>query len=90
MKRLSALEVRKKFGSVLDLVAQQRVPVTITRGGKPLVVMISADEYQAMKGGRQAQLGLAIERVSEWRARHARRLRGVNVVRLVRESRNER
>lgn len=90
MRRLSALEVRKKFGSVLDLVAQKRVPVTITRGDKPLVVMIPADEYQAMKGGRQAQLGLAIERVSEWRARHARRLRGVNVARLVRQSRNER
>lgn len=90
MKRLSALEVRKKFGSVLDLVAQKRVPVTITRGGKPLVVMISADEYQAMKGGRQARLGLAIERVAEWRARHARRLRGVNAVRLVRESRDGR
>jgi prevent-host-death family protein len=53
MKRLSALEVRKKFGSVLDLVAQKRVPVTITRGDKPLVVMIPADEYQAMKGERR-------------------------------------
>lgn len=90
MKRLSALEVRKKFGSVLDLVAQQRIPVTITRGEKALVVMIPADEYEAMTRGRGARLGLAIERVAEWRARHARRLRGVNVVRLLRESRDER
>lgn len=90
MRRISALEVRKKFGSVLDLVAERRVPVTITRGAKALVVMVPADEYETMKGGRQARLGLAIERVADWRARHARQLRRVNVVRLVRESRDER
>jgi prevent-host-death family protein len=42
MKSLSALEVRKKFGGVLDMVTKDRVPVTICRANKPLAVLVPA------------------------------------------------
>lgn len=87
MRTLSALEVRKRFGSVLDLVAEKRIPVTIVRGGKRLVVMMPADEYEARTAGRTARLRLVVEKLDAWKKRQARSLRGLDTVRLVRESR---
>jgi prevent-host-death family protein len=90
MRTVSALEVRKKFGSILDLVAERRVPVAITRGNRRLVVMVPAEEYEARRLGREARLRLATEKISSWKRRHARQLRGVNPARLVREIRDAR
>jgi prevent-host-death family protein len=54
MKSITALDLRKKPGSILDAVAEKHEPVTITRANKPLAVIISADEYQdkVLKGDR--------------------------------------
>ena len=90
MKTLSALDVRKRFGAVLDLVAEKRVPVTIVRGSRPLVVMLPADEYEARTAGRASRLRLAVERMDAWKQDQARTLRGLDAVRLVRESRDRR
>ncbi|MFU8833162.1 MAG: type II toxin-antitoxin system Phd/YefM family antitoxin [Wenzhouxiangella sp.] len=44
MKTFTALEAKNRFGQVID--AAQREPVTITRQGRPSVVILSAEEYQ--------------------------------------------
>ncbi|MFU8833365.1 MAG: type II toxin-antitoxin system Phd/YefM family antitoxin [Wenzhouxiangella sp.] len=44
MKTFTALEAKNRFGQVID--AAQREPVTVTRQGRPSVVILSADEYQ--------------------------------------------
>lgn len=46
MKTLSALDLRKKLGEVLDTVAQSKERVMISRANKPLAVIISVDEYE--------------------------------------------
>ena len=46
MKTVTALDLRKKLGSVLNSVAENHEAVTITRANKPLAVIISPDEYQ--------------------------------------------
>ena len=43
MKRITALEAKTRFGEVLD--AAQRQPVSITRNGRPSVVVLSAESY---------------------------------------------
>jgi len=43
----SATEVRKDFFDILDQVERSGVPYTITKGGKPVVVMMSAEEYES-------------------------------------------
>ena len=43
MKSVTALEAKNRFGEVLE--AAQRQPVSITRNGRPSVVMISAESY---------------------------------------------
>ncbi len=90
MKTMSALEVRKRFGSVLDLVAKKRIPVTISRANRPLAVLVPADEYQARNSGRESRLRLTAEKIAEWKKLHARKLKGIDVVRLLRESREQR
>ncbi len=89
MKTMSALEVRKKFGSVLDMVSKKRIPVTISRANKPLAVLVPAQDYKARNTGRETRLRLASEKILEWKKLHARKLKGVNAVKLLRESREE-
>ncbi len=90
MKTMSALEVRKKFGSVLDMVSKKGIPVTISRANKPLAVLGPAQDYKARNAGREAHLRLAAEKIVEWKKAHAHKLKGVNAVKLLRESREER
>ena len=90
MKTLSALEVRKKFGSVLDLVNTKRVPVTICRANKPLAVLIPADEYKSKHSGREHRLRLTAEHIAEWKRRHQIKLRGIDTTKLLRQSREGR
>ncbi|MFP4209392.1 MAG: type II toxin-antitoxin system Phd/YefM family antitoxin [Wenzhouxiangella sp.] len=44
MKSFTALEAKNRFGQVIE--AAQREPVTVTRQGRPSVVIVSAEEYQ--------------------------------------------
>ena len=91
MKTLNALTVRKRFGSVLDEVVRTREPITITRGNRPLVVLVPAEDYRAgLDGGREIRLRRAAERVAVWRRRHAAHLAKLDPVDLVRRSRASR
>ena len=90
MKTLSALEVRKKFGAVLDMVTKDRVPVTICRANKPLAVLVPAEDYQSENSGRGQRLRLAAEKIAEWKSRHAKKLKGIDTTKLLRQSRAER
>lgn len=47
METLTALEARVRFGDLL--IKSQKGPVQITRSGKPVSVMISADDYEMME-----------------------------------------
>ena len=90
MKTLSAIEVRQKFGSILDMVSKKRIPVTICRANKPLAVLVPAEDYLSRNMGRESRLRLAAERIAEWKNLHAGKLRGVNSLQLLRASRQER
>ncbi len=92
MKTLTALDLRKKLGSVLDSVAQKHEPVTITRANKPLAVIISADEYQekVMKGDRGRKLKELSARMDAWKKEHRKATATVDVVKAIREARERR
>lgn len=90
MKTLTALEVRKKFGSVLDMVAKKHIHVAISRANRALAVLVPADEYQARNSGRERRLRLAAERIEEWKKLNAPKLKGIHAVKLLRKSREER
>lgn len=90
MKTLTALEVRKKFGSVLDMVAKKHIHVAISRANQTLAVMIPADEYRVRNIGREKRLRLAAGKIDEWKELNAAGLKRIDTVKLLRESREQR
>jgi prevent-host-death family protein len=89
MKTVTALMLRKRLGQVLDEVAAGGEPVLITRGNRPLVVLVAAERYRAAGAERRDRLEAAAARVAEWRARYGRG-RGLDPVALVRKDRDAR
>lgn len=49
MSTFSALEAKNRLGQILD--AAQREPVTITRHGRPVVVVLAVQDYEALVAG---------------------------------------
>jgi prevent-host-death family protein len=47
MQTLSASDAKREFGEVLIKV--QKSPVRVTRNGKPIAVVLSDSDYQALK-----------------------------------------
>jgi prevent-host-death family protein len=90
MKTLSALEFRRKFGSVLDLVARDREPVTICRANKPMAVLVPADEFAGDRSRRSARLERTLAKLADWRRCHRRQVSRLDSIQLLRESREER
>ena len=92
MKTVTALDLRKKLGSVLNAVAEKHEPVTITRANKPLAVIMSAEEYQdkAVKGDRGRKLKELSARMDTWKTEHRKETARIDVVKAVRETRDRR
>ena len=90
MKTMTALEVRKSFGRVLDIVAKEHTSVVISRANKPLAVMIPIDEYQARNSSRENRIRLTIEKIGEWKKRRQHALKKVDPVKALRDIRENR
>jgi prevent-host-death family protein len=63
MKSVTALEAKNRFGEVLE--TAQRQPVSITRNGRPSVVMISAESYQRRQRMARERLRQSLQRAGE-------------------------
>ena len=92
MKTVTALNLRKKLGSVLNSVAEKHEPVTITRANKPLAVIISADDYQekVLKSDRGHKLKELSLRMNAWKREHRKETARIDVVKSIREMRERR
>jgi prevent-host-death family protein len=55
MTEMTALDAKNRFGRLIELV--QRAPVTITRNGRPSVVVMSADTYERRRKAAACRLG---------------------------------
>ena len=51
-RTVTATEARVHFGELLRRVVEERTPVVVERGGKPLVVVLSVDEYERLRAGQ--------------------------------------
>ena len=68
MKSMTALEAKNRFGEVME--AAQRQPVSITRNGRPSVVIISAESYARRQRVARERLRQAMQRAGEYAAAH--------------------
>jgi len=62
MTEMTALDAKNRFGHLMELA--QRAPVTITRNGRPSVVVMSADAYERRRKGAARQLGEVMDRIA--------------------------
>lgn len=92
MKTVTALDLRKKLGSVLNSVAEKHEPVTITRANKPLAVIISPEEYQdkVLKSVRGEKLKELSSRMDAWKKEHRKETARIDAAKAIREMRERR
>lgn len=51
--RISALDIRKRFGEVMDRVRYRKEPLIITKNGRPVIVMMDIELYNASRENLQ-------------------------------------
>ena len=89
MKNVTALDLRKKLGSVLNGVSKKGEQVMISRANKPLAVLISIDEYEEkiLKKNREMKLKEISTEMDRWKKRHLRETVNIDIVKAIREVR---
>ena len=92
MQTLTTMDLRKNMGHILDMVAEKNESVTISRANKPLAVILSIAEYEekVQKKNRTQRLESLSESMDKWRLRNRKATMQVDVVQVVRESRDAR
>jgi len=92
MKIVTALDLRKKLGSVLNDVSKKGKPVIISRANKPLAVMISIEEYEnkVLKKDRQLKLKDIAFKMDTWGKKYRKEVSNIDVVKAIREMRESR
>lgn len=66
MREMNASEAKGRFGEMLDLTRQE--PIAISRAGRRVAVMLSAEEYEQLQVLEDAYWGA----MAEGAARHGR------------------
>ncbi len=75
-KTVSATHARIHFGEIMRHVVEQAEPVVVERSGKPLVVVLSVENYEKLTGRKRLdETSSALERLSTL---HSRRTSGVD------------
>lgn len=88
MQSISALTLRKQFGKYLDLVAEKKETVMVSRANRPMVALIPAEQAEDYErfATRRGEREEAARRMDVLRSQ----LKPVNIVDLVRRSRDSR
>ena len=48
-KEINALELRKRFGEIMEEVRYRREPYIVKRNGRPIIVLLDIEAYEAVK-----------------------------------------
>jgi prevent-host-death family protein len=59
MRSMAALDAKNRFGELLD--TAQREPVTIEKHGRPVAVVVSAEDYKELEELKLARLRAEIQ-----------------------------
>lgn len=91
---VTAIQMRRKFGSIIDRVLKGE-HITVTRGHQALVTLIPAQEHEAQckATSRVQKLEEALESLEEWRKKNpqrAKKLSQFNSTEFIRKMRDER
>ncbi len=90
MKNVTAMDIRRELGGLLDEVANKNERIVISRGNRPMAVMISMAEYEelVLKKTRERELKDLAEKMDRIRETHAQYTRTFDTVQAVRKIRS--
>ena len=63
MKTITAREAKNRFGQLLD--AAQRTPVSVTKNGRAVTVMLSTELYDRLRGSAWERLATTMDAMAE-------------------------
>jgi prevent-host-death family protein len=92
MKTLTALDLRKRLGSILNEVHERKERFIVSRANKPLAVIISVDEYEerVLKKERGRKLQAICAGMEKWKKEHGNETGRIDVTDAIREMRDRR
>jgi prevent-host-death family protein len=92
MKTVTALDLRRKLGSVLNDVSKKGEQVIISRANKDLAVLISVEEFEekVLKKNRERRLKQLSTEMASWKKTHLRETANLDISKAVREVREGR
>jgi len=92
MKTVTALDLRKKLGSLLNDVSEKGEQVMISRANKPLAVLISLAEFEekVLNKNREKKLEKISAEMDRWKKRHLKATAKIDIVKVIREVREGR
>ena len=67
MKEISALDLRKRFGDIMDQVRYGKEPWVVTKNGRPMMVLVDVAVFRAVQ--EQSEEAAFIEQYSQERIR---------------------
>jgi prevent-host-death family protein len=96
MRTITAMDLRKRLGQILDAAAAGE-PIAIERGGRPMAVLVTPEAAARLGEDEQARIAralAALDRLDEFRERiarkHPRSLDDPSAVEAIRLDREER
>ncbi len=63
MKTITAKEAKNRFGQLLD--AAQRTPVSVTKNGRAVTVMLSTELYDQLRGSAWERLATTMDAMGQ-------------------------
>ena len=63
MKEIAARDAKNRFGYLLDVA--QRVPVRVTKKGRPVGVMMSIQQYERLRGAAWERLTATMDALGD-------------------------
>ncbi len=52
-KEINALELRKRFGEIMEEVRYHKEPYVVTRNGRPMIMLVDIEAYDAVEAQRK-------------------------------------
>lgn len=81
---------KKKINEVLKQVSEKHIPTLVTNDDQPTAVILPYETYQEFLKEREKRLTQVVEDIQSWVSENSKILKGLDSVKLVRETRESR
>ena len=90
METVSRQTLSENVNEILDRVSEKHITTLITKDDQPNAVILPYDDYQQLFNEREKRLRKVYERLQKRVADNSEVLKGLDSVKLIRETRNNR